>query len=50
MPSVKPSASAPADAPDRREEAIRRVKQHEKLVHDVLPNLRRRLSQSENRP
>jgi hypothetical protein len=32
------------------EEAIRRVKQHEKLVQDVLPNLRLRLSQTENGP
>jgi hypothetical protein len=34
---------------DRIEEAIRRVKQHEWLVHDVHPNLRHRLSEIENR-
>ena len=31
------------------EEAIRRVKQHERLVQDVLPNLRLRLSEAESR-
>lgn len=34
---------------DMIEEAIRRIKQHERLVHDVLPNLRHRLSQAEDR-
>jgi hypothetical protein len=30
------------------EEAIRRVKQHEELVHDVLPNLRLRLPETDD--
>jgi hypothetical protein len=34
---------------DHLAEAIRRLKQHEQLVHDVLPNLRDRLTQAEKR-